>query len=43
VLNGIVILLAVFDRIRLVRTQRLETNPEKAGQESYEGRHDDRQ
>lgn len=32
VLNGIVILLALFDRIRLVRTQRLEIRPDETQQ-----------
>ena len=43
VINGIVILLAVFDRIRLVRTQRLEIRPGEARQDSFKGRHDDHQ
>lgn len=43
VINGIVILLAVFDRIRLVRTQRLEIRPGEARQDSFKGRHDDQQ
>lgn len=32
VINGIVILLALFDRIRLVRTQRLEIRPDETQQ-----------